>query len=356
MAFESGQRIPGLRWSHYVIVDQAEFSSGSPLYRAQKIMFNHRYDEQEFYETDPSEWLPVWVRTVSDSVSYDPQEQESRLKLLQYERDSVLGHSSRWTPEPLDWLSFSQNDDAGAKENPESEGTSESFPTTMLVFSALQGETLAEAHQNWPTDSLLRIRFLTEWLHFLEELHAGGQTSGGFAPTEIIVDSSGMFQVLATHRILPIEQTQKLRWYFPPELFPAGFAAPETASPERGYEPSGDLYNWGILALWLLTGVTPEERPQEELSEEEQKHLQQALENHLKRHPEAMRVLAYERFAESTANLVETWVNVIAASLHRDPQKRPASVSALRYYRTTGESSRGLSGKIKSWFRPVETS
>jgi len=347
MTFTNGQRIPGLMWSHYVITDRVDSSVGSPLYRAQKILFNHRYDEQEFYETDPSEWLPVWIRTTAPNRSTDPQEMESRVKLLRYEMDSVLTPGSSWTAEPLDWMTSAQGE--------KTESTEEPFPAGVLVFSALQGITLAQAHQDWPTDSILRVRFLTEWLNFLEQMHSRSQCAAGFSPEEIFVDSSGLFQVVATDRILPVGNTQQLRWYFSPERFPVGYAAPETQTADSGYNSSSDIYNWGALALLLLANIDPDEREgREELSDLELEQLETSLESHFEKHPEAMKVIAYERFADSATHLIETWKTAIQTSLYAAPEGRPATATDLRNIRPSSEPLSGFSGKIKSWFRPVE--
>jgi len=87
---------------------------------------------------------------------------------------------------------------------------------------------------------------------------------------------------------------------------------------------------------------------------EELEQLESSLETHFEKHPEAMKVIAYKRFADSTANLIETWKTAIQTSLSAAPETRPATATDLRNIRPSSEPLSGFSGKIKSWFRPVE--
>ncbi|MEZ6044897.1 MAG: hypothetical protein R3C11_04820 [Planctomycetaceae bacterium] len=354
MTLESGQRLPGLRWSHYQINQLKSGEKYSPLYAGSKILFNHRYDEQEFYEVESDEWLPVWIRTTLPSKTNDADETQSRIKLLRYEMDAVLTAGSPWTPEPLDWLEYPQEKPAEptAETSPAPE-----FPPAALVFSQMRGEPLSQAITEWPEDSLMRVRFLTEWLNFLDFLHSRNQCLGAISPDEILVDRSGHFQLLATDRILPISQTEHLRWFFPPDRYPAAYAAPEIQDTQSGFSPACDLYNWACLALLVFGGINLSERSslvQEPLSSEELKKLTEQLQKLTSRYMAAMKTFAPGRFGQSEQLVVEIWKTAIQDALKLKPQDRPSSVNELRNVPVAGLTVQKMAERVKSWFRPVE--
>ncbi|QDU80676.1 hypothetical protein Pla110_24080 [Polystyrenella longa] len=371
MTLDSGQRLPGLRWSHYQIDQLKSGEDYSPLYSAFKILFNHRYDEQEFYETAPEEWLPIWVRTTIRPSSNDEEELQSRIRLLRYEMDSILTAGSAWTPDPLDWVEFRPPEPAPESEqadNPSdervqktpeesSEETETPLPAAMLVFTMIQGDNLSVAQRKWPDDSMLRIRFLTEWLNFLQVLHEREQCLGAISPEEIIVDRSGHFQVLATDRILPVTQTEHLRWFFPPGRYPTSFSAPEVRSKTAAFDSRSDLYNWACLAMYVIGGIDLTLRsPVDEnpLTTEELEQLTRNLKRLTGRYLAAMKSFAPGRFGTSEQLVVEIWKSAILQALKADPEQRPSSISELRNTAVEGRTVHKVAEKVKSWFRPVE--
>ncbi|MAT16847.1 MAG: hypothetical protein CMJ46_16430 [Planctomyces sp.] len=367
MTLDSGFRLPGLRWSHYQIDQLQSGEKFSPLYSALKILFNHRYDEQEFYETAPEEWLPVWIRTTVPSQSNDADELQSRVKLLRYEMDAVLRAGSPWTPDPLDWLEFREEnsgeqsgDEQSSETEPppqEAEAPATPLPAALMVFTMMQGDRLSEAQRKWPEDSLLRIRVLTEWLNFLDLLHERGQCLGAISPEEIIVDRSGQFQILATDRILPVNQTEHLRWFYPPARYPGSYAAPEIRQAGAGFDKRADLYNWACLALLLVGGVDLESRePLDEvpLTKDELDKLTVNLEKLIKTYMAAMKSFAPGRFGSSEQLMGEIWKSAIQYALRSNPDQRPASVQELRNVPVEGRTVHKVAERVKSWFRPVE--
>ncbi|MCA9042300.1 MAG: hypothetical protein KDA65_18250 [Planctomycetaceae bacterium] len=355
MSLEPGQRLPGLRWSHYQVDQLQRGKAYSPLYSASKILFNHRYDEQEFYEASQEEWLPVWIRTTITPESNDAEELQSRIRLLRYEMESVLTTNCAWTPLPLDWIEFPATNKVD--ESPETEGKASSLPAALLVFTKMNGETLKEAQATWPEDSLLRVRFLTEWLNFLQLLHDRKQCLGAISPEEILVDRSGQFQILATDRILPVVQTEPLRWYYPPERYPVSFSAPEIREQNAGFDVRSDLYNWACFALYLVGGIDLEHRApieEEPLTSEELGKLSTNLEKLVTHYLVAMKSFAPGRFGKSEQLVVGIWRAAILQALKTIPAERPATITELRNVAVEGRTVQKVAEKFKSWFRPVE--
>lgn len=304
MPLISGQRIHGSDRDVYVVGECVSPNGPTSLHSAQKVFFNYRLEEDEFYEANSEEWIEVRVRAVdSPGISPSPDGDRARERLL-YEATSVLGRIPGWLPEPVDWL--------------------ESDEHIMLVMSAPHGQTLREwRRQNTP--SALSLRIAGAVLNLIDAVHRNGQVLGPFGPEDFQIDESARIFFTSTDRVTPID-----RRISPPaagtfDRVPVGFVALEALTSNDNLSQRTDLYSWASLFAFLMTDWHGATRADSHVVE----RFRKGLEDLSQSVPNTLRAMSPRTDRRPITQVTNGWVNTVQCALSDDPLKRPASVDAV---------------------------
>ncbi len=342
MKLHVGERLssagPGQRLGHrpggYLVTEVVSESPWLGVYQGRKIFHNFDFINKRLRETDANEWLDVTLRTIRYPFLDDPVYVAQRRELTRGEVRLILGQrSSNLWPEPLDLLEMPNTRDpftfrrTGVAE--------ESEP--ILVLARPQGQTLGDWQQNvLPLASILAV--LAEVLDFIEAAHAGGLLLQGLGPAALLIDRNDRVHYVGTDLVVPRALVRHGAWkrLFPPERLPRGFAAPEYFQAPSMPDQPADLFAWGCLAYFLLTGQRPGD-----LAVEQGRAWPQFQEDHFVRLERGLREIppAYmgswvEQLGLGAIPLTPHWpgqvARVMRLLLHPDPARRPASVGQLR--------------------------
>ncbi len=127
-------------------------------------------------------------------------------------------------------------------------------PTLLQAFS----------HAQRPSEPVL-LRILVSLLEALQALHQAGTVHGGLGPDTVKLDATGLGLPAAPRRSNPLlvvpgrsGHLQVTPGYSPLEAYRADSA---------GLTAASDLYAFGALAFWLMTGVHPAEAPSRALED-----------------------------------------------------------------------------------------
>ena len=327
----------------YVITGVVGESPWSGLYSAKKVFYNFDFTGKRPRETDDKEWLDVLVRTIQYPVLDDPGYVAGRRELARTEARQILGNrSSNLWPEPIDLLEVANTRDPFTFGRDGKSGVQPvSLDEPIVVFAHPHGQALSEWQERvLPLASLLAV--LAEVLEFMRQAHEAGLLLNGLAPSAVIVDRAGRVHYVATEMVVadptrtPAAPLADWARFFPPERYARGFTAPECFDPKPAPQQRSDLYAWGSLAYFLLTGDKPgqiaqdQDRPWAHFGDQ---HFSK-LERSLRGLPPAHVRNWGEQLGVSGSALLDGWpgnmVAVLRLLLHPDLRRRPSSVADLR--------------------------
>ena len=160
-------------------------------------------------------------------------------------------------PEPIDLLWIGNDRDTFT------------FPTAakpltraepLLVLERVHGLPLDRWRETYKPSLAMILGVLADLLDFMTTLHAEGLLLGGLSPETVWADESGWLHYLGSDLVLAAEGKKQAAQR---ELLAAtrslnGYAAPEVF--QKGpIGPPSDLFSWGALAYYLITGQPPAE-------------------------------------------------------------------------------------------------
>src|SRR6516165_7784373 len=327
----------------YVITGVVAETPWSALYTAKKVYYNFDFTGKRPRETDDKEWLDVLVRTIQYPVLDDPNYVAGRRELARTEARQVLGNrSSNLWPEPIDLLEVANTRDPFTFGHDGKSGVHPvSLDEPIVIFAHPHGQVLSEWQASvLPLASLLAV--LAEVLEFMRQAHEGGLLLNGLGPSSLIVDRAGRVHYVGTEMVVAVpangNRQSSNNWsrFFPPERYPQGFSAPECFDANSVPQRRSDLYAWGSLAYFLLTGERPGQIAQDQ--DHPWAHFRDEHFNRLERSlrgvpPAHVRNWAEQLGVQGSA-LLDGWPGNILAilrlSLHPDLRRRPGSVAELR--------------------------
>ncbi|MCI0639985.1 MAG: hypothetical protein L0Y72_00385 [Gemmataceae bacterium] len=339
--------------SGYVVTGVVAETPWYGLYAGKKIFRNFDFANKRLRETDEIEWGDVFLRAVHYPVLDDlPYVQERRARARSEVHAVLSRRSTNLWPEPVDVLevtndrdffSFASEDNLVAEQEP------------ITVFARPHGKFLAE----WlggavPLTSLLSVS--AELLDLVRHAHSEGLLLAGLGPAAVLVDGSDRIHYVGTDMVIDRRQDipvrpdedrsaaaaglsltlQSWRRQFPAERLPRGFAAPELVEePPALPDQRSDLFAWGAVAFFLLSGQSPER-----IAEEQRRGWAHFLPDHFLRLETSLRAIP-ERHVRGWAEqlgvdenvLAERWpggfVELLRRVLHPEPARRPATVEEL---------------------------
>lgn len=277
MRLQVGERLSGSGSGRhagaYVITGVVRETSWSGLYAAKKVLHNFDFSAKRPRETDDAEWLDVLIRTVQYPHLNDPEYVAARRAMARAEAQVILGRrrSQLW-PEPVDFFEIANTRD------PLPAAVASTGREPIIVFAHPHGQRLDEwQKQVLPLSSVLSV--LGEALEILRQAHDAGMVLNALSPETIWVDRTGRVHFIGTDMIVAPDgvdgvegmegvpawrakgQTNGVleQWarYFPAPRYVPGFAAPECFDLSRLPDGRSDLYSWGCLGYYLLTGDDP---------------------------------------------------------------------------------------------------
>jgi hypothetical protein len=250
MKLIAGRRLTGPGRSAYHVDGLEAETPWHRLYGARKIFYNFRYDDRAIYEAAEDEWIDVRVRMAAHPEGVLPGEVEKRRGLLRDEATQVLAGAGRWMAQAIDWIEVPYEGEppggaiAGRRE-------------PALVLSRPAGGGLRPWRTRLPGPTPECLHLCAEAARLLEFLHRRNQCVGAWGPDDFVVDPAGRLFFLASDRVVSAEAPVWLRQFYPPERYPAAFAAPEVLDREGAIDSASDRYTWAALCVYLVTGEEP---------------------------------------------------------------------------------------------------
>lgn len=333
MKLHVGERLHGTGPTHqpggYLVSDIVRETPWYGLYAGKKILYNFDFAGKRVRETEDKEWLDVYLRTLHYPRLDDPADVAQRRKLARTEVGILGNRASNLWPEPIDLLEVENTRDAFT------------FPPNgddlepIVVFARPHGQPLGDWQQTAvPVASLLSV--LAELLEFVRQAHSEGLVLQGLGPAAILIDRSDRVHYIGSDMVAEFKALAGVRRLFPQERYPRGFAAPEFFDPAGAPSARSDLYAWGTLAYFLLTGHMPWQIALEQgrpWAQFEEAHFQR-LDKSLRQIPPAHVHAWAEQLGLGGAALLENWpANFVALMrwlLHPEPSRRPSSADEVR--------------------------
>ena len=335
MILQAGERLQGSgppgQPGGYVVSALVRETPWYHLYAGKKILYNFDFTAKRIRETDDKEWLNVFLRTLRYPDLDDAADVGHRRGLARAEVRTLGNRASNLWPEPIDLLEIENTRDAFTF--PPKEDDKE----PIVVFARPHGQPLGDWQQSVVTVASL-LSILAELLEFIRQTHGEGLLLQGLGPAGIVIDRSDRVHYIGSDMVVAQDEASSsaLRSLFPPERFARGFAAPELFEAERSPSPRSDLYAWGTLAYFLLTGQTPwqlaleQGRPWAQFQETHFAKLEQGLRNI----PPAHVNMWAEELGLPAQALVADWPGNVKAMfrwlLHAEPTRRPRSADEVR--------------------------
>jgi serine/threonine protein kinase len=336
-----GERLPGVGTAQqpggYVVSTLVAQTPFAALYTGKKILHNFDFTNKRVREADEAEWIEVLLRTIRYPFLDDPGYVVQRRNLARREVRRVLGHRAHpmW-PQALDLMELPARDSFVVPVDEDSE--------PVVVFARPHGTPLTAWQESvLPLAALLGV--LAELLDFLRQAHADGLLLQALSPAAILVDRADRCHYLGTDTVIEathdeVSADQRAR-HFPADRFPLGFTAPENLEPETRPDARGDLYAWGAVAYYLLTGQSPADialargQPWARFSETHFRRLERSLRELPARHVNDWT----EQLGLEPDTLTDDWpgniVQLFRALLHPDRSRRPGTVEELLMWART---------------------
>jgi hypothetical protein len=346
MKLTVGQRLTASGPIHqpggYVVTGVVRETPWHGLYAGKKIFYNFDFTGKRPRETDDKEWLDVFLRTIEYPVRDDAVYVAARRAQARSEARRILGsRSSNLWPEPVDLLEIANTRDPFTFAAQRRAGPPD-LEEPVVVFAHPHGQTLAEWQQQvLPLASLLAV--LAETLSFMEQAHGAGLVLNGLSPQSVLVDRAERVHYVGTDMVFVVSDAPAApAWqrFYPAQRYVAGFAPAECFEHKIQPDFRTDLYSWGSLAYFLLTGESPGRIAQEQ--GRSWAHFQEVhfanLERALRSVPPAHLRNWAEQLGLNPEGFTESWPgNILAVFrllLHPDPRRRPRKIAELRAWLT----------------------
>lgn len=348
MRLVAGQRLEGSAGSVYVVGAPDAQSPWQQFYPARKVFVNYRYDERQLYEAAEDEWIDVLLRLAPEPRAGEPLDMSQRRELLRYEATQVLSGDGTWFPEAVDWL------ETPAAEPAPSADAGSATTEPVLVVSRPHGVDLRAWRGGQTAAASLAVA--SEVLDMLALLHRRGQAIGALAPENFLLDESGRLTFLSTYRVLPEHRADQRRTYLPPESYPPRFTAPEALAADGVVDARSDLYAWGALSFFLITGQDPPPRTDAPaagrgpLDEDHWERLEMSLAEAAGDRADRLAGLSPQRRPRLSEQSVAVWLDSLGRTLAVEPKRRPKSVAQLRGGSSLGRWLRSVRRRF-SWKR-----
>ena len=267
MNFVQGQRIYDAIGTEYRLLSPKRKTPWNTLWSAEKLFWNYRFQEQEFYLSNESERLPVLIRCPSEKPENSTAAFQSMSpnSFIEFEASQVLGDAScRWFSQPLDLFQPHHHPAINCCQTLPHYGklsTHGRAEEMVLCFSNPQGRSIASdllshAFQQPPFDRRLRWNIILECLELLSWLESKELMLSSLHPDELIVDSHGHLYFIGTDHIFPCQQASRWRNFVTSERFIPTLCAPEMLDPNGWLDHRTDLYSWAVLSVWILSQPT----------------------------------------------------------------------------------------------------
>jgi len=310
MTLTPGQRIETPNGSAYAV---GECVAETPWYRlsaAKKIFSNYRYDDRQFYEAADDEHIEVIIRHAPSASTNNQSLRDQFSERLWFESSEVLAKHRSWMPESIDWID--RGDDS------------------LLVMSSPRGQTLRQWRNSDDCCLPLCLRIAGEILSCLDSIHNHRQVIGGFGPDDFVIDAASRITLRATDRVTSADDTRNVRPPLPPERYPRGFSAPETLRADGPLDSSSDLYSWGQIFQFLMTGDAEPVAAVDNKRDAGIDRLTEALHELARATPQTLRAFSSRKDRRTLDDIITGWSLCVERCLDADPDRRPANVAALR--------------------------
>jgi hypothetical protein len=289
MKLHVGDRLPGFgppgQPGGYVVTAVKRESPWMNLYAGKKILYNFDFANDRCRESDQGEWLDVLLRTCAYGGADTPEKAESRRAAARQEVRTILaGRTSNYWPDPVDLLlvggpkdeaepdvegesegeseaeAEAESDEAGEGRSSTGRGTQAGSSEPVAVFELRHGKNLTGwLAGNRPLAD--RLVLVAELLTLIESAHRESLLLNGLGPDAVVIDGDGRVSYMATDCVVdlscPAAQSWRAPWLYPPERYCLGFSAPECFDAEARPDFRADLFAWGTVAFYTLTGIDP---------------------------------------------------------------------------------------------------
>lgn len=246
------------------------------LYEGKKLLTSYHFGRRVLEATSEQEGLTVFLKSLHYPTLNKREYIKDRRDMAWFEVNRVLGRSrskkraeeaqaaervlgrplSNLLPEPLDYLRVENTRDAFAIPNLRPLNLRQLIQNEpILVLERVHGQPLGRWREQSKPPLALVLRVLADLLDFMATLHAEGLLLGGLSPDAVWADDEGRTHYLGSDMVLTAEPKKqaKQRQLFSHECYAAGYTAPEVFQ-DRAIGPPADLYAWGTLAYFLITG------------------------------------------------------------------------------------------------------
>lgn len=305
----------------------------SCLYRGKKVFRNFEFSKGTLSEATDDECLDVLIRTLSYPRTDDRDYIKARREHLWFEAKKVLGcRRTNSIAEPLDYLEVRNDQDQFAFPRPGKIPAAE----PILILETIQGMNLARWRQSAAADVSAVIRVLGQTLQFFSTMHEESFLVNVVSPAGFWVDPLPRVHFLGTETVVDEKHATAWRGLFPAERYAQGFVARELLQPTHAPTRRSDLFGWGALAWYLLTGDSPAK-----LAADQQQRWTRFGASHRERLKRDLfrwssaQVKEFTRELGVSGNRFEThwpdsFLDGLWSCLEADPALRPGSVSDLR--------------------------
>ena len=238
----------------YRVTDVLIETPWSCLYRGKKVFRNFEFSKGTLSEATDDECLDVLIRTLSYPRTDDRDYIKARREHLWFEAKKVLGcRRTNSIAEPLDYLEIRNDQDQFAFPRPGK------IPATepVLILETIQGVNLARWRQSVAADIAATIRVLGQALQFFSTMHEETFLVNVVSPAGFWVDPLPRVHFLGTETVVDEKHATAWRNLFPTERYAQGFVAPELLQATNAPTRRSDVFGWGALTWFLLTGDSP---------------------------------------------------------------------------------------------------
>jgi hypothetical protein len=305
------------------------------LYRGRKVFRNFDFGKRCLVEVEDDECLDVLLKTLAYPVIDQKDYVSARRDHAWFEAKKVLGcRKTNLIPEPLDFLEV-RNDQDGFTF---AQAGRSSVREPVMVCEFIYGENLARWRQRHSPHVGRSLHILAELLELMCVLHGQHVLMNNVSPAAFWADEMDRVHFVGTENVIDEAKAKTSRVLFPPERYARGFAAAELSEPDGAPSRESDLFGWGSLSYFLITGESPAALTVEQRSktprfgEQHREKLRNALASlDRTRLPEFKTLFGVEgsRFEKAWP---DGFVEGLLSCLHEDKNIRPPDVASLRHW------------------------